>query len=199
VGEGWLEALVGPVEREGGFAGGPVETSTPSLAAFALFLVEYGALLPPVADAGAVLAVNAAYDRRALDACAAVWADGFYDNEVHDALRAAGQVPRVAAGATVRTDLRWPLWRALVHLFQGGVRYGAYRRRRWGPVQRLLRVLAAPVVPAVLIARLAGRVAARRPRLLPRLVLALPYLLCLVGSWSAGELTGHLGPSPEAR
>jgi hypothetical protein len=66
-------------------------------------------------------------------------------------------------------------------------------------VQRLLRVLAAPVVPAVLIARLAGRVAARRPRLLPRLVLALPYLLCLVGSWSAGELTGHLGPSPGAR
>ena len=200
VGEGWLEALVSSVEREGGFAGGPVETGDDlSLAEFALSLVEYGALMPRADDAGAILAVNAAYDRRALESCAAVWAEGFHDNEVHDALRAAGQVPRLAAGATVRSHLRWPRSRALAHLFQEGVRFGAYRRRRWGSAHRVLRILAAPIVPAVVIARLAGRLAARRPRALPRFVLALPCVLGLVASWCAGELAGHLRPSPEAR
>lgn len=200
VGEGWLDALAGLVERDGGFAGGPVESGAgPSLADFALYLVEYGALMPPARDAGAILAVNAAYDRRALESCAAVWGDGFHDNEVHDALRVAGQVPRLAAGATVRSHLRWPLSRALAHLFHGGARFGSYRRRRWSPSYRLLRILAAPIVPFVLIARLAGRVAGRRPRALPRFVLALPCVLCLVASWCAGELVGYVRPLAEAR
>jgi hypothetical protein len=197
---GWLEALVGAVEGEGGFAGGPIEAGgDPSLAEFALSLVEYGALMPPVADARAILAVNAAYDRRALDACAAVWTGGFHDNEVHDALRAAGQVARLVPGATVRSHLCWPLSRGLAHLFQGGVRFGAYRRRGWGAAHRAVRLVATPIVPAVMIARLAGRLARRRPRALPRLVLALPFLIGLVASWCAGELVGSVRSTAEAR
>ena len=200
VGEGWLEALLGAVERGRGFAGGPVESGADAaLADFAQYLVEYGALMPPVADAGALLAVNAAYDRRALQSCAAVWAEGFHDNEVHDALRAAGQVPRVVAGATVRSHLRWPLPLAMAHLFLGGARFGSYRRRQWGPAERVLRILAAPMVPAVLMARLASRLAGRRPRALPRFALALPSVVCLVASWCAGELAGYVRPSAGAR
>jgi hypothetical protein len=198
VGPGWLEALRGSVEREHGFAGGPVESGSRSLAGFALHVVEYGALMPPVVDSRAILAVNAAYDRRALDACATVWADGFFDNEVHDALRAAGHVPRMIAGATVRTHLAWPLTRALRHLFQGGARFGAYRSQRSRRAERVLRVLAAPLVPALLLARLVGRVAIRRPRALPRLVFALPSVSLLVAAWGAGELAGQLGRADEA-
>jgi hypothetical protein len=188
---GWLEALVGAVEREGGFAGGPVEPGGhPSLAEVALSLVEYGALMPPVADASAILAVNAAYDRRALESCAAVWADGFHDNEVHDALR---------PGATVRSHLRWTMPRALAHQFHGGIRFGAYRRRRWTAAHRVARILASPIVPAVMVARLAGRLARRRPRALPRFLLALPFVTALLASWCAGEVAGSLRPPPGAR
>jgi hypothetical protein len=198
VGDGWLEALRGSVEGGRGFAGGPVDAGGASLAGFALQVVEYGALMPPVADAGAILAVNAAYDLRALESCAPVWAEGFFDNEVHDALRARGHVPRLVPGATVRTDLQWPLGRAMTHLFGGGARFGAYRWRGWGLGQRALRSLAAPLVPAVVTLRLCARLAVRRPRALPRLVLALPYVLCLVAAWCAGELAGYVRPAAGA-
>jgi hypothetical protein len=196
---GWLGALVSSVvvamEGDGGLAGGAVESGLPSsLAGFALYLVEYGALMPPLPDARAILAVNAAYDRSALEACRPVWADGFHESEVHDALRAAGHVPRLAAEATVRSHLRMPLARALAHLFRGGARFGAYRQRRWSTAERVLRILAAPLVPPVLVARMLGRLLRRRPRALARFVLALPYVLCLVTAWSAGELTGHVRP-----
>jgi hypothetical protein len=195
VSEGWLGALAAPVEGGRGFAGGAVEGGLPtSLAEWALYLVEYGALMPPVSDPRAILAVNAAYDRGALEACRPVWAGGFHDNEVHDALSAAGHAPRLAAEATVWSHLRRPLSDALAHLFRGGMRFGAYRQKRWSRAQRVLRVLAAPTVPLVLVARTFGRVMRRRPRALPRFVLALPYVLCLVTAWSAGELVGHVRP-----
>lgn len=193
---GWVRALAAATGTARAFAGGAVESGpAPSLAAWALYLVEYGALMPPVKDPGrALLAVNAAYPRAALEACRAVWQDGFHDNEVHDALRAAGHEPRLVPGATVRSHLHLPFARAAVHLFEGGRRFGVYRRRGWTAAERALRVLAAPLVPGLLLLRLALRLADRRPRALPRLVLALPYLAGLLGAWSLGELLGHLAP-----
>ncbi len=196
---GWLSALrAGAESGEPHFAGGAVESGlVSSLRAWALYLVEYGALMPPVRDgARALLAVNAAYPRAALQACRPVWEQGFHDNEVHDALRASGHRPRVAAEATVRSHLRFPLGRAAGHLFAGGRRFGAYRRRRWSAAERLARILAAPLVPVTMLVRIFGRVLARRPGTLPRVVLALPHLACLLAAWSAGELVGHLTPAP---
>jgi len=200
VGTGWLAALRDAVEDGGTrWAGGAVESGLSAQApAWALYLVEYGALMPPLGgDGGSVLAVNAAYRRDVLESCRAVWEDGFHDNEVHDALRALGHEARIASpAATVRSDLRLPLGRAAGHLFAGGRRFGAYRRRGWTRAERLARILAAPLVPALLIARIFGRVLARRPARLPRVVAALPHLACLVAAWSAGEWIGHLDPSP---
>jgi Glycosyltransferase like family 2 len=199
-GPGWLRALA-DVAGDAAFAGGAVESGpVSSLADWALYLVEYGALMPPVAGGEALLAVNAAYPRRALEACRPVWEGGFHDNEVHDALRARGHRPLVVAGATVRSHLRLTLDRAMAHLFQGGRRFGAYRRARSRARERGLRLLAAPLVPFVLLARLAGRVARRRPRALPRLAVALPWVVCLLAAWSAGELAGQVAPaSPGTR
>jgi glycosyl transferase family 2 len=207
VAPGWLAALLAAVDggrdtaaERGRFAGGAVESGrASSIPAWALYLVEYGALMPPMGEgARGLLAVNAAYSRAALEACRAVWADGFHDNEVHDALRAAGHEPRLAGKATVTSHLRLSLGRAGGHLFAGGRRFGAYRRRRWAGGERLARVLATPAVPLAMLARIFGRVLARRPATLPRMLAALPHLVCLLCAWSAGELVGHLAPAREA-
>jgi hypothetical protein len=203
VGAGWLAALLQTVDAADGspggerFAGGAVESgSAMSVPAWALYLVEYAALMPPIRDGGpAVLAVNAAYPRAALEACRPVWEQGFHDTEVHDALRAGGHQPRLVAHATVRSHLEVPVGRAARHLFAGGRRFGAYRWRRWSAAERLARLLATPAVPAAILARIFGRVLARRPVTLPRMLAALPHLACLVAAWSAGELLGHLAPS----
>jgi hypothetical protein len=191
-GPGWLSALAGAAGDGPVFAGGAVESAAgSSLWQWALYLVEYGALMPPVAGGRALLAVNAAYPRRALEACRGVWETGFHDNEVHDALRGRGHRPVVANGATVRSHLRLSPARALAHLFRGGRRFGAYRGARAGAGERVLRAAAAPLVPFVLLARLTARLARRRPHALPRLVLALPSVALMLAAWSAGELAGQ--------
>jgi hypothetical protein len=200
VAPGWRDALLAPVAAGHALAGGPVESARPtSVRGWALYLVEYAGLLPPVSDARAVLAVNAAYDRAALESCRAVWADGFHEAEVHEALAAAGHRPRLSPGAVVHSSLDIPLRHAAAHLFRGGARFGAHRARRFGAGERALRILAAPLVPVVLMARIAGRVLRRRPRAATMTLLALPRACALVLAWSAGELAGHLPRRAEAR
>ena len=194
---GWTASLEAALGR-GGFAGGPVECGKAhSLRSFALYLVEYSALMPPLADGPCpgLLAVNAAYRRHALGEVAPTWHAGFYDNEVHDALAARGHLPRVAAAALASSTLDLS-WRAAIgHLFAGGRRFGAYRRTRASRPARLLRLLSVPLVPLVLLVRILGRVRHRRPSWLGRTLLALPHLVVLLVAWGGGELLGALPAS----
>jgi hypothetical protein len=182
VAPGWLAALSG----DGGTLAGPVCAEPRTLRDFALYLVEYSALLPPLTDEGGLLAVNAAYDRGPLFAHESVWRDGFYDNEVHDALRRAGFPARLARGAQVESRLSLPFPAACAHLFAGGRRFGGYR----GGGRR--RAVLVPLVPFVLAARILGRVLVRRRAWLPRALAASPLLVAFVCTWSAGELIGTL-------
>lgn len=182
---GWLAALT---RGDQAAVGGPLSAESPrSLRSFALFLVEYSALLPPLPDRDAtLLAVNAAYTRAVLFAVADRWRDGFYDNEVHDALRASGHPVCPARDAVVESRLDLPAAAACRHLHSGGRRYGGYA------AHRVARVLAAPLLPVLLLGRIAFRVAGRRPGWLPRTVLAGPWLLVFLAAWSAGEGLGAL-------
>jgi hypothetical protein len=150
--------------------------------------------MPPLSDGACpgLLAVNAAYRRDALDEVAASWRGGFYDNEVHDALAARGHLPQAAAGAVVESRLELPFPRALRHLFEGGRRYGAYRRASGPALMRVRRVLAAPLVPLVLQARILRRVGRCRPRELGRALRAQPQVAALLLAWGGGELVGGL-------
>jgi hypothetical protein len=185
---GWLQALATTAHAT---AVGPVASgSSRSLATFALYLVEYSALMPPLAEGpiAARLAVNASYRREALLSVAEVWREAFHDNEVHDALRAAGHAPHAVAEALVESRLELPLGAACAHLFSGGRRFGGYCDRR------ALRVLAAPLLPFVLLGRILARVARRQPGSLPRALLSAPVILVLVTAWSLGEGLGALAP-----
>jgi len=198
---GWLEAFVAARADAQRHLGGPVAAGpVGSIRAFSLFLMEYGALMPPLAEThgDAVLAVNAAYAREPLLACRDVWEHAFYDNEVRDSLREAGCAPQVVTNAVVHSHLDMALKEAAAHLYAGGRRYGAYRRLRAGPFKSLLLPLAAPVVPFILLGRILVRLARRRARWLFMLPAATPYLLWLAGAWSAGEAVGCLAsPAPE--
>jgi hypothetical protein len=184
---GWLPALTITTADA---AVGPVDAAPGSLASFALYLAEYSALLPPLpaGPSSALLAVNASYRREALLSVAEVWREAFYDNEVHDALRAAGHPLHAVPSAVVETRLHLPFGAACAHLFSGGRRFGRYCDRR------ALRFLAAPVLPFVLFGRIVSRVAGRRPAWLPRTLLSAPLVLALLTAWSLGEGLGALTP-----
>jgi len=195
VGPTWLDALCAQLEAEPAIAGGPVENARPDDAfAWALYWCEYAALLPPL-DAGRVgylSAVNAAYRRESLDGVRSVWAGGFFDNEVHDALIASGCPLRYAAAAGVRSELPFSFRSGAVHLYTGGCRYGVYRARRHPAAKRLLFVPAAVLVPWILLRRIWRTARERRPELTPTILRRLPWLLGFLFAWGAGEFVGAL-------
>jgi hypothetical protein len=115
---------------------------------------------------------------------------------VLDALRAAGYRCRLVPEAGVRTSLRLSPPAAVAHLFGGGRWYGRFRKERVGRGRRLLLALAAPLIPAVMLARVVRLVAARRPAALPATVAGLAFLSVLLLAWGAGEAVSYWFAAP---
>jgi hypothetical protein len=194
----WLAGLRAAHDAGHLVVGGPIDNGTHNLYGWALYLCEYCAYMPPVSEGRvrALLAANTSYSAPTLAACRAVWQDAFYDNEVHDALLAAGHTLYLAENARVESHLRLTLLEATAHLFAGGRRFGGYRKARASSWQRGLWLLAGPAIPAVLLARIFRRLWSRRADRLGTVLLGLPYLLCLVLAWAAGEALGYLAAPP---
>lgn len=193
-GPGWPRLLREAVEAGRPVVGGAVENGRAQTAHDrALFLCEYGAHLPSLPEGAAMslTGVNVAYERERLLGCRAVWAEGFYENEVHDALQQAGcnlfRVP-----AVVRSHLAFGFAEAAAHLFRGGRRFGAYRGGGKALPLRALLLLASPAVPLVLLMRLLRGLLERRRDELPGTLPALPHLFAFCLAWGAGESSGYL-------
>jgi hypothetical protein len=191
---GWLSTLAAAMHAGHDVVGGPVENGLTRARDWALFLCEYLALLPPLADGptDALLGVNAAYRRSALGHCAEVWQGEFHESEVHVALGRSGHLQYCASGAQVVSHLQMSLAGAARHLYRCGQRFGQYRQARTAPVRRLLRIGSVPLVPLLLLSRTIRTVARRQPAQLVSLARCLPYLVVLVSAWTAGEARGYV-------
>ena len=192
---GWLDALVSGLRSGRPIVGGPVEIGEAVRAyEWALYLCEYAAHMPPVAEGPvpALSGVNVAYRRDVLSSCRGVWQDAFYENEVHDALRATGHGLFRSGGAILTSHLSLPLGPAAGHLFRGGRRFGGHRRRHASPAMRVALPIGALALPALLTWRVLRVAAARRPERLGMTVRALPSIVTLNSAWSAGEARGYL-------
>ena len=191
----WLPAMLHALQNEQCLVGGPIANGAKSgLFQWALYWSEYAAMMPPFPEQQVqyLSAVNSAYYKTALDNCYQVWRDGFYDNEVHDALEASGAKLCLAADGIVFTRLPFSFTQAFVHLFTGGQRYGTYRGGEHWSMQRLVRAAATFLVPAVLLLRVVKLVRLRQPGLLWTLLLSSPVLYVLLTAWGTGEFVGTL-------
>jgi hypothetical protein len=199
---GWLDALRASHGAGRAIVGGPVDNGRGSRAYdWAFFLCEYAAQMPPLGDgpARALSGVNVSYERDLLTGCRGVWREGFYENEVHDALRASGHRLHRSGRARVSSHLSPPFREAAAHLFRGGRRFGEYRRGRSPSAMRALLPVAALALPALLTWRALRAVAVRRPRQLGSAAKGLGYILALNSAWAAGEALGYLRPPAEPR
>jgi hypothetical protein len=200
---GWLRSLRTRLEASSAaVVGGPIEPS-PSLSPSdrALYLLRYVNYLRPLRETADVEPPgdNSLYRRDALRGLESLWDDGFWEVAIHRRLRERGERLAMADDATVTFVGGAQFGESLRQRRAHARHYGAQRASRMGTTERLVRSAAAPVVPPLLLRRIAGALATRRRRFGPWLP-ALPALSVFLAAWSWGEATGTwLGPPATGR
>lgn len=198
---GWVASLLAPLEdREVAAAGGPIQPAgTLSRTDQALYLLRYAHYSSAAARALWYIPPgdNSLYRRACVRGLEALSRAGFWEVEACRELRERGYRFAAAPGAVVTYRGGCRLAAALLHRFAHAWRYGAGRaidQSRWASI---LRSSAWPMVPPVLMARIA-RAVRGRDEPLRRWAAAMPTLVLLLIVWSLGEAAGmHRRPVAE--
>jgi hypothetical protein len=166
---------------------------------WATYLLRYSQYLnlhveQPVTD---LAGDNASYKRAALSSVGDGPGQGFWEQELHRVLLENGETLLFVPQIAVRQVVSSPFWVFSRQRFQHGRRYGATRARRIGHPERALRILTAPLIPAVYLAKIFARVV-RDGRYAGVFLRSLPLLAVYVVFWAAGETCGYLAAGPRA-
>jgi hypothetical protein len=133
---------------------------------------------------------NAAYSRSQLEDVREVYQDGFWEPEVHRRLALQGvelwQTPALLVRQGRSAGFRTFVQQRLKH----GRSHGRQRGSQGGLLQNVGRVIAAPLVPFVMTARVARLVFAKG-RFRARLLTAVPLVFAFNVAWAVGEAVGH--------
>jgi hypothetical protein len=140
---------------------------------------------------------NAAYERRAILAHPELLAEGFWEQELHGRLRREGHRLVFVPAMRVRLCASFGFWPFLRQRLLHGRRFGRARLEQHRLAWRIAAMLAAPLVPAVLVGKVLLRVV-RSGRDLGPFLGSLPILFAFALAWGAGEAWGYWAPGPGA-
>lgn len=191
----WAEQVLrAHAQRPEAGIGGAIENApTGSLTDWAIYFCRYSRFMRPF-EAGPepeIAADNAAYKRVALDGVHGAWVDGFWEPPVHAALRENGHDLWRSPDVVVYHVRSFSLGGFLKNRLRHGRQFGRDRAAGQSPARRLGLALRAPLVPAVLLGRVAREVIGKRRHLGPFLG-ALPLIVVFYLAWTGGELAGYV-------
>jgi hypothetical protein len=195
VSPGWARSLlVAASDGVAGVAGpidlGPNTGATTAAAYFLRFSAFAPERWPKAAPARDIPGDNAAYLREAVMRHADLLYDGFWEVEFHRRFEREGLSLQMTPDARATFVGPVSFGAMFRQRFRHGKEFGISRVLRHGESRAKL-LLAAPLVPFVLMARI-GKRAAAVPRTRGRFLAALMPLGVLAGSWAAGEAAGAL-------
>lgn len=181
--------------------GGAIENGVDKLVNWAVYFCDFGAYQNPVAPGPTAMIsdANASYRREELEAIREVWKDSFHQVVVNNAILARGGKLGIFPDIVVyqqRDGLR--LGEALTERYVWGRSYGASRCRWMSGAARVARTALTPLLPLVLVARMAAGVV-RKGRLRRQFAMALPLIVMLASAWSLGETAGYVSGRPCGR
>lgn len=191
----WIAAIRAAHETEAAAVGGAIESDEGSaLVDWAIYFCRYSQFMLPflAGFVPEVAADNASYKRIHLDPCADAWRDGFWEPAVHARLRRAGLTLWLTPSVVVYYRTSYGFRGFVKQRFQHGRQYGRDRSAQLSAAARVRYVALSPLIPAILLARIARQVWRKR-RHRWELVLCLPVLVAFVLAWSSGELLGYAG------
>lgn len=190
---GWLDRMIEQLGVKGAVGvGGPILPGEGLKAQDrAVYLLRYLAYHMPLGPGGTVEPPgdNAIYCRASLDGLEEITRDGFWEVEVHRALRARGLTLEMAEDATVSFEGGSSFPAMLEARFRHARIFGRYRAQRLGLAGKAARTGAAPLVPLVMVARVLGLLKAKQIPVRPWIG-AFPRALVLASAWAAGEAVG---------
>lgn len=189
----WLVELQNALSSGAAGAGGPIALATgSSLLDAAVYFLRYSAFMREAsADPQPALEIagdNSMYVHAEVSAHLAPDADGFWEVDVNRRLRKGGGALLWVPRACVSFGRSAPLRVISRHRFAHGKHSGSWRSVE-GSVSRWRIILAAPLVPFVLLARIYNRVHSARGDT-GLVVRCAPLILWLAACWAAGEAVG---------
>lgn len=196
---GWARAMIEGIRSGAAGVGGRLNVRPrTSATGRATFYLRYSAWLGvPDGPAHEIAGDNAAYDHDALTEAGQGGGGPFWEVEAHARFREFGRTLRVIPGATAWFTDRVSLGTMAARRFSHGRHSGAFRVRS-GIRTRWQMLLGAPLVPFVLFARVARRIA-RVPGHLGSFLSASGAFFVLAFAWAAGEAIGGITADTKMR
>jgi hypothetical protein len=196
VDRGWASALFQAHRGPWGAVGGPVENGKGGVVNWAVYFCEYAPYMAPVSEGEAadLPGNNIAYKRPHLLRHARVLDEGKWESWLNDRLRADG-VPTASTNAMVVAHIKpFRLGYFLIQRFHFARSYAGMRRVDQSWAKRLVYGLGSVALPALLTARVARTVLAKRRRLGTFLAVS-PLVVLFLTVGAVGEMVGYLvGP-----
>jgi hypothetical protein len=199
VADDWCREVLAAHQLPHGVIGGAVEHAGRSGINWAIYFLDFGRYQPPLREGAAdyLTDVNISYKREALASVRPVWVESYNEVAVNWALARLGTVLWLRPQIVVWQDRGQMCFsRAVRERVAWGRIFARQRCRQISLAQRVLYLVACPVLPVLLIGRVAGKVlGSRRNR--RDLLCAFPYLVVLASAWCWGEVLSYVtAPGP---
>jgi hypothetical protein len=190
----WCRNIVKAYQDGYAGVGGAIENGVDRPLNWAVYFCDFGRYQNPVppGETSMISDANASYRREALEAVRSVWEHSFHQTVVNGAIVGHGGKLGIFPDIVVyqhREGLG--LGEALGERFVWGRSYAASRCRWMSGIARAARAVLSPVLPFVLVLRMAANVV-RKGRLRQQFVGALPFIVLLAAAWSLGEMAGYV-------
>lgn len=197
-GPDWLHrALEAHAKGDYGAVGGPIfDDDYDRLRDWVTYFVEYNGAMPPApeGETSALSDVNIVYRRKVLTDHVHLLDEGYWQMTLHGTLVEEGVRFFSVPDMVVRHLGPWNFFYYMHQRFLFSRAYGGVRAQSQSPVRRIAYLLGAPIIPVMLLIRMARTVREKRcrvPEFYRTLPLIVPALVVLV----AGEWVGCLiGP-----
>lgn len=199
-GPNWVEELCHGVDNVAEIAGGGMDNAQRTRAIdWAAYFSEYGLFATTRTDTGDELQLtgaNVAY-RRSIVGDVIAWANaGEWENVAHERLKARGSSLHFVDSAPVYQNKSYDFWDFCRDRYEHGRDYARTRLVEEPGARRWLLTAVTPLLPAVIVTRVARAAAPTRWGAFTR---ALPATLAFVTAWSVGEAVGYIrGPATPA-
>lgn len=190
----WVAQILSAHDSPYAGVGGGIENDPQAdLICWAIYFCRYSPFMPPFAarPVAHFAGDNASYKRGALELCAALRRDGFWETLVHAELVKLGMPLLLTPAIVVLHQKSFGLRGFLKQRFTHGRQFGKERAARLSLARRLAYIALSPLIPALYVLR-AARVVFGRRRHIAKFLLSLPILSLFLLSWTAGELSGYL-------